>query len=117
MRSVAATRAGAALREEADLTVGLITAAATLSLKTGVGCVVGLVAALLCGGYAELYALARRGELGKSLLRGVSQPLLSRYQPAEEPPSTRAEDEEEAAEAPPKNDACERKAGAAEAAV
>ncbi|KAL1528867.1 hypothetical protein AB1Y20_010190 [Prymnesium parvum] len=36
---------------EQDLTVAYLTAGATLVLKTGGGCVIGLLTALLCGGY------------------------------------------------------------------
>ena len=77
-------RAGMCLSGEMEVTVGLITAAATLSLKTGLGCLVGLVAAICCGGYTEVHALLKRGELRARLLRGTSQPLLARYVPPNE---------------------------------
>ena len=86
--------AGSKLDSEYERTVGLITAGATLSLKTGFGCAIGLAAALLCGGYADVYRLAGSGQLSAVLLRGVTQPLLARYQPPEE--GRKEEREEEA---------------------
>ena len=73
-------KAGAGLKSEDDIIVGLITAATTLTLNTGLGCAVGLVAALCCGGYADIYVRLRDGTLHAHLFRGVSQPLLARYQ-------------------------------------
>ena len=76
-------KAGVALKTEGEVTVGLITAGATLTLKTGIGCLIGLVAALCCGGFARLAELISGGELRGFLLRGTSQPLMSRYQPTD----------------------------------
>lgn len=59
------------LKSEEDLTVAFITAGATLALKTGIGCAVGLAAAFLCGGYARMAALWQRGELRDAVLHGV----------------------------------------------
>ena len=77
-------RAGAVLQSERDLTIGLVTAGATLSLKTGFGCLIGLATALCCGGFELLYKSIRAGELRAHVFRGVSAPLLSRYQPPDE---------------------------------
>ena len=74
-------RAGVALDGEEQMVVGLITAAATLALKTGLGCAIGLVAALCCGGYGRLAGQLGSGAISAQLLRGTAQPLLSRYQP------------------------------------
>jgi hypothetical protein len=59
------------LKSEEDLTVAFITAGATLALKTGIGCAVGLAAAFLCGGYTRMAALWQRGELRDAMLHGV----------------------------------------------
>ena len=67
-------KAGRHLADEPDLTVGYVTAAATLTLKTGIGCAVGLSAALACGGLGRIWALARGGELGRAVLRDVCVP-------------------------------------------
>ncbi len=67
------------LKEQREWRIGLITAAVTLSLKTGIGCLVGLAAELLTGGGVALYRIVRRGELRSTLLAGASQPLLARY--------------------------------------
>ena len=77
-------RAGAELQSERDLTIGLVTAGATLSLKTGFGCLIGLATALCCGGFELLYKSISAGELRAHVFRGVSAPLLSRYQPPDE---------------------------------
>jgi MFS superfamily sulfate permease-like transporter len=72
-------KAGSNLSGEPDLTIGLVTAASTLSLKTGLGCVVGLSTALCCGGVGQILALAKRGVLCETLLRGTAQPVLRPY--------------------------------------
>ena len=86
-----------ASQSEVGLTVAFLTAAGTLVFKTGGGCLVGLAAALLCGGYKDVIMLLRSRRLGEHLLRGVSccgqPPLLQ--------PQTTAADEERATSAPP----------------
>jgi len=63
----------AAAGEEAA-TVGLVTAAATLSLRTGVGCAVGLLAALASGGLGRACKLLWQGELLQWLREGDAEP-------------------------------------------
>ena len=87
-------KAGATLQGEKEITIGLITAAATLTLKTGLGCLIGLFAAFAHGGYVELWQMIRDGELRSTLLHGTSQPLLSRYQPPDEPSENNSDQEE-----------------------
>ena len=88
----------------AKVTIGLVTAGATLSLKTGFGCLIGLATALCCGGFELLYKSISAGELRSHLLRGVSAPLLSRYQPPDEPgpPSDEEGNQEERAASQPR---------------
>ena len=67
------------LKGENEMTIALITAGTTLALKTGIGCAVGLVASLLCGGYEQVLMLVRSHRLGETLLRDAgSQALLLR---------------------------------------
>lgn len=61
------------------MTVGYLTAGATLVLKTGIGCAVGLLAALICGGAEAIVGLYSRGELPHAVLKGVPWPCLEKY--------------------------------------
>ena len=69
------------------------TAAATLVLKTGYGCAVGLGAALCCGGYERLLKLLRRGELVQHV-RGGPAAARSRGGGGGDDPPGAAEDDE-----------------------
>ena len=68
---------------EPALTVGLITAAATLTLKTGAGCAAGLAASLFCGGWERALDAVRQLFNGSLFPRA---PLLSAASPPSTPP-------------------------------
>ena len=84
-------KAGRHLQSANELTVGYLTAGATLALNTGAGCAIGLLAALACGGAQRAWTLARQRRLGGVVLRGVWAPL-----PPAEPAAEAAEAEAEA---------------------
>ena len=85
-------KAGRHLQSANELTVGYLTAGATLALNTGAGCAIGLLAALACGG-AQRVDARPPAALGGVVLRGVWAPL-----PPAEPAAEAAEAEAEAAE-------------------
>jgi len=91
------------LKGEDEVTVGYLTAGATIVLKTGIGCAVGILAALICGGAQHIMALCAtaaptdqgrssplrlpplcwrrysRGELTRAVLKGVPWPCLDAH--------------------------------------
>ena len=81
---------------EDDLAVALITAGVTLTLKTGLGCAIGLLAAALCGGYGRLVELVRRGELRAAVLKGVVANAGPRHEQAIVPPGAQRSDSPDA---------------------
>lgn len=81
MSGLELARAGAQLGGKGDgaVAVGLLTAAATLKYKTGVGCLVGLGAALVCGGLGAAVRRCRERQFLFWLWHGddeSSPPLL-----------------------------------------